>query len=95
MSVSFLVEFLDGWLNDLWANDHAPGTIRRYKSAVMYFLSWSGSLPNGKEDACYMRKGNVFSSMSRGDSHVTCALCQNGRDADHLYPFFPTESSLW
>src|SRR2546423_895311 len=82
MSVSFLVEFLDGWLNDLWANDHAPGTIRRYKSAVMYFLSWSGSLPNGKEDACYMRKGNVFSSMSRGDSHVTCALCQNGRDPD-------------
>lgn len=40
MPVSFLEEFLDGWLNDLWANDHVLGTIRRYKSAVMNFLSW-------------------------------------------------------
>jgi hypothetical protein len=42
----------------------------------------TGVQPNGKEDACSMRKGNVLSSMSRGDSHGTCALCQNGRNPD-------------
>jgi site-specific recombinase XerD len=33
-------ELLQHWLNDLQANDHAPGTVRRYKSAIESFLSW-------------------------------------------------------
>lgn len=31
---------LEYWLSDLQANDLAPGTIRRYKSAVESFLVW-------------------------------------------------------
>jgi site-specific recombinase XerD len=38
---TFLVEqFLDEWLKVLQANDRSPGTIRRYKSALLSFLSW-------------------------------------------------------
>jgi integrase/recombinase XerC len=33
-------ELLSDWLKDLQSNDHAPGTIRRYKSAIESFLSW-------------------------------------------------------
>jgi site-specific recombinase XerD len=33
-------ELLDHWLGDLQASDHAPGTIRRYKSAIESFLAW-------------------------------------------------------
>lgn len=33
-------ELLSYWLEDLQNNDHAPGTIRRYKSAIESFLSW-------------------------------------------------------
>src|SRR6266704_7141771 len=33
-------ELLQHWLSDLQANDHAPGTVRRYKSAIEGFLSW-------------------------------------------------------
>ena len=33
-------ELLAQWLNDLRANDHAAGTIRRYKSAIESFLGW-------------------------------------------------------
>jgi hypothetical protein len=40
MTTSLRDRLLDEWLNDLCANDHASGTIRRYKSAVLYFLSW-------------------------------------------------------
>ena len=28
------------WLADLRANDLAPGTVRRYKSAIESFLAW-------------------------------------------------------
>ena len=28
------------WLADLRANDHAPGTVRRYKSAIESFFTW-------------------------------------------------------
>lgn len=31
---------LELWLADLRANDLAPGTVRRYKSAVESFLAW-------------------------------------------------------
>ena len=31
---------LELWLADLRANDHAPGTVRRYKSAIESFLAW-------------------------------------------------------
>jgi site-specific recombinase XerD len=31
---------LDLWLADLRANDLAPGTVRRYKSAIKSFLAW-------------------------------------------------------
>ena len=40
MAASFPKQFLEGWLNDLQANDRASGTIRRYKSAIESFLSW-------------------------------------------------------
>jgi integrase/recombinase XerC len=33
-------ELLKDWLEDLQSNDHAPGTTRRYKSAIKSFLSW-------------------------------------------------------
>ena len=31
---------LDHWLEELRANDHAPGTIRRYKSVIESFFVW-------------------------------------------------------
>ena len=31
---------LEQWLHDLASNDRAPGTIRRYKSAIASFLAW-------------------------------------------------------
>src|SRR6266536_81332 len=31
---------LEQWLQDLLQEDHAPGTIRRYKSAILGFLTW-------------------------------------------------------
>ncbi len=33
-------DLLPLWLQDLQANDHASGTIRRYKSAIESFLAW-------------------------------------------------------
>jgi len=33
-------ELLNKWLQSLETDDHARGTIRRYKSAVLSFLSW-------------------------------------------------------
>jgi site-specific recombinase XerD len=33
-------KLLSDWLEDLQSNDHAPGTIRRYKSAIESFLAW-------------------------------------------------------
>ncbi len=33
-------ELLEQWLQDLLQEDHAPGTIRRYKSAILGFLIW-------------------------------------------------------
>jgi hypothetical protein len=33
-------DILHPWLVELQINDHAPGTIRRYKSAVESFLQW-------------------------------------------------------
>src|SRR6266704_2303749 len=35
-----LSELLHHWLSDLQANDHALGTVRRYKSAIGSFLTW-------------------------------------------------------
>lgn len=40
MTTSTPHELLNKWLQDLQSNDHAPGTIRRYKSAIESFLSW-------------------------------------------------------
>ncbi len=34
------IDLLERWLQDLQANDHAPGTVRRYKSAIESFLAW-------------------------------------------------------
>ena len=31
---------LEEWLRDLASDDRAPGTIRRYKSAIASFLAW-------------------------------------------------------
>src|SRR5712691_10123431 len=33
-------ELLSDWLEDLQGRDLAPGTIRRYRSAILSFLSW-------------------------------------------------------
>jgi site-specific recombinase XerD len=35
-----MATLLEVWLADLRANDHAPGTVRRYKSAIENFLAW-------------------------------------------------------
>lgn len=40
MTIPTPEELLNKWLQDLQANDHARGTIRRYKSAVESFFSW-------------------------------------------------------
>src|SRR6185312_15150388 len=32
--------FLEQWPHDLASDDRAPGTIRRYKSAITSFLAW-------------------------------------------------------
>src|SRR5260370_10678522 len=31
---------LEAWLADVEANDHAPGTVRRYRSAIRSFFAW-------------------------------------------------------
>src|SRR6266566_690564 len=33
-------QLISEWLQDLQSNDHAMGTIRRYKSAIESFLTW-------------------------------------------------------
>lgn len=40
MSVPSPEALLEQWLHDLAGDDRAPGTIRRYKSAITSFLAW-------------------------------------------------------
>ena len=40
MSTASLEDLLAQWLEDLRANDHAAGTVRRYKSVIESFLLW-------------------------------------------------------
>lgn len=40
MAIPAPEQLLDEWLQGLERDDHAKGTIRRYKSAVLSFLSW-------------------------------------------------------
>ncbi len=49
-------EVLPCWLEELQASDRARGTIRRYKSAVESFLTWSGFQPNAEEGACRLQE---------------------------------------
>lgn len=40
MAIPTPEQLLNKWLQGLEADDHAKGTIRRYKSAILSFLSW-------------------------------------------------------
>src|SRR5947199_2650629 len=40
MAIPAPEELVNKWLESLEADDHARGTIRRYKSAALSFLSW-------------------------------------------------------
>jgi site-specific recombinase XerD len=40
VEASPMATLLEMWLADLRANDHAPGTVRRYRSAIRSFFAW-------------------------------------------------------